>query len=177
MTVCIQCGSSLPAGPQVLSFIEPDATRFPLSAAREKPFSYRLCRSCEKAFGPHDRQALEVRIISAFEAGLMLAQLAEHIESNVYRTDPGVRAAAEGALGVHKRYYAQAGASMAALLALIEPLRAAKPSARALLGQGWFESLEALLAAHEHSLQQSQEAAALIRQRLASQPSPIEPGA
>ena len=177
MTVCIDCGTALPEGPQELHVIPPDSARFPLSAARERPFSYRLCRSCDKALGPYDRQALETRIAAAFEAGLMLEQLSERIAADAYRTDPGVRAAAEQALGIHRRFHAQATASLAALLALLEPLRAAKPSVQALLGQVWFESLEALQAAHETALRESNAAAALIRQRLTEAPGSSGPGA
>ena len=174
MTVCIDCGVTLPDGPQELHSVEPDPARFPLSAARGRPFSYRLCRACDSALGPRDREGLEVRLIAALEAGLLLEQLAERLTANTFRTDPGVRSAAQDGLAFHRRYQAQATAALSLLHSVLQPLRDARPSVRSLLGQTWFESLEALEAAHERSIHESREATSLLQQRLGGGAS--EPG-
>jgi len=177
MTVCMRCNATLPDGPQELHPIEPDAGRFPLSAAREKPFSYRLCRSCDASLGPADRAEFETALIAALEAGLLLEQFLGQMTEQAYRTDPAVRKAAEAALAVHKQFQAEVSASLSRFLLLAAPLRTMKPGGKALLGEDWLLRTEALISAHEAALRESQQATERIRSRLSDTTAPSGPGA
>ena len=177
MTVCMRCNAALPDGPQELHPIEPDADRFPLSAAREKPFSYRLCLSCDASLGPDDRAEFETAIIAGLETALLLEQFLGQMTEQAYRTDPALQNVAEAALAVHKQFQADASASFSRFLLLAAPFRSMRPGVRALLGEGWLLSIEALIAAHEAALRESQQASALIRSRLSGFTAPSGPGA
>ena len=166
MTVCIECGATLPIGPLGLNLIEPDPAQFPLSAARPSGFSYRLCSVCEAALTPVSRRVLELRVISALEAGLLLEQLTARLQDETYRSEPNLRALAQAALAIHQRYQAEAAATVARLSALLSPLQALNAVAREALGHDWLTSLVAALQAHEQTLRESDEATAVLLRRL-----------
>jgi hypothetical protein len=166
MTVCIECGAALPPGLLGLNLIEPDPAQFPLSAARPAGFSYRLCSTCEASLTPVSRRALELRLISALEAGLLLEQLTARLQDETYRSEPNLRALAQAALAVHRGYQAEAAATVARLSALLLPLQALNAVAREALGNDWLASLVATLQAHKESLRESDEAIDGLLRRL-----------